>query len=207
MKTKILLLLVLAMVGAYGSDVLAQTKGASVPKKTIQKEKPVQPQEDPKVVFNMKIQGNGSFLIDSINNYYVANFSGKTAYELYTDVLARISTIYSYPDKVTNKVEGRSIIINANVLKIDAAAVGVWTEFNLTYRIEILFKDGKIRINAPTLTRVWEYAPSIQKRTECDPKAFLVYEMFFPRLHDKTNAYFNNLYSELVYGSAKDEDW
>lgn len=208
MKTRTFVVLVIVLWGCFCSHSIAQTRKPVARKTVSRKAKPEPKKEDPKVIFDMKLQGDGTFFIDSINNYYVANFTGKTAHQLYSDVLARLSTIYTYPDKVTNKVEDRSIIINAIVTKIDQnEMMSVKHEFNLAYRVELQFKDGKIRLNVPTLTRAWEYAPYIERRTECNLSTLSVKAMFYPRLKENANAYFNNLYTSLVYGTPQDEDW
>ena len=103
----------------------------------------------------MKFVDEGKFVIDSINNYYVIPFVGISAHQLYMDQLARIASIYVSPDRVTEKVEDKAIVINAAESKL-MSYLGVTgrTDIIVKYRIEMQFKDGKIRLNPPSISKV-----------------------------------------------------
>lgn len=86
---------------------------------------------------------------DSQENYYIIEYNGKTASELYNNVLGSISSIYRNPDKVLSKVDNVSVNVTA-LAEVQATLSSNYTcliRFN--YTLHFLFKDGKIRINAP----------------------------------------------------------
>ena len=86
-----------------------------------------------------------------VQQFFVVNFPGKTASQLYSDVLAHIAQVYVYPVRVTDKAEKRSIIINGSEPEF-MELTGRLGCLYLRYRIEIQFKDGRLRINMPEIT-------------------------------------------------------
>ena len=102
--------------------------------------------------FEFKMQWDASFKKEGENNFYVVNFGRKSAHQLYMDVLSHIASIYKNPDYVTSKVEDRSIVINGYAGEI-AYIKDHWGDYysaGFKYRLEFQFKEGKIRVNAPT---------------------------------------------------------
>ena len=103
---------------------------------------------------------SGVLKANNTDNCYVVEFSGKSASELYTNVLSSIATLYKNPDKVLSKVDNVSITISGTALDVpvpkDASEIdSVFPQENnyygFDYTFSLQFKDGKIRINAPVI--------------------------------------------------------
>ena len=194
-------------------NVAAQTKRPAR-KATTQKKVSTQiPVKDEKIEFKMKFVDGGKFVIDSINNYYVIPFTGKTAHELYMDQLARIASIYVSPDRVTEKVEDKTIIINAAESNL-MSYLGVTgrVEVIVKYRIEIQFKDGKIRLNPPSISKAVKnikeaFRPG-NSFEEININKLSSANNNVPEFSQNVEKYFNVLLDMLVYGKDKqDDDW
>lgn len=162
--------------------------------------------------FEFKIQWDASFKKDGEENFYVANFGKKSAHQLYMDVLSHIASIYKNPDYVTSKVEDRSIVINGYAGEI-AFFKDHWGDYysaGFKYRLELQFKEGKIRINAPTALDIYaEGSDKIKKFSDCDPSTNVFFYLFGTEsdtIKNEINKYINTLISTVIYGS-KDEDW
>lgn len=211
MKAKTFLLIFMFIINML--NVAAQTKRPTrkaTPPKKVSAQIPV---KDEKIEFKMKIVDGGKLVIDSINNYYVIPFTGKTAHELYMDQLARIASIYVSPDRVTEKVEDKTIVINAAESNL-MSYLGVTgrVEVIVKYRIEMQFKDGKIRLNPPSISK------AIKNIKEAFRPGNTFEEINLNRLSSANNnipefsqnveKYFNILFGMLVYGNSKQgEEW
>ena len=207
MKAKTFLLIFMFTMNML--NVAAQTKRPTRKTTTPKKVSTQIPVKDEKIEFKMKLVDGGKFVIDSINNYYVIPFTGKTAHQLYMEQLARIASIYSSPERVTEKVEDKTIVLNAAESKLMTSnGIAGKEEVIVRYRIELQFKDGKIRINPPTITKSIRYIPNISKFEDIDMNTLSVTNMFLPGFSRNMERYFNFLLEILVYGNGKqDEDW
>lgn len=211
MKAKIFLLIFMFTTNML--NVAAQTKRPvrkAIPQKKVSSPIPV---KDEKIEFKMKFVDGGKFVIDSINNYYVILFTGKTAHELYMDQLARIASIYVSPDRVTEKVEDKTIVINAAESNL-MSYLGVTgrVEVIVKYRIEMQFKDGKIRLNPPSITKAVKNinnAFSSGNTLEgININNLASVNRNVPGFSKNIEEYFNSLFEKLVYGNGKqDDDW
>lgn len=165
-----------------------------------------------KTTFEFKIQWDASFKKEGENNFYVVNFGRKSAHQLYMDVLSHIASIYKNPDYVTSKVEDRSIVINGYAGDI-AFFKDHWGDYysaGFKYRVEFQFKEGKIRINAPTALDLYaEGSSKTKKYSDYDPTTNVFFNLFSTEANSVKNEidkYVNTLISTVIYGS-KDEDW
>lgn len=162
---------------------------------------------------------SGYFRIDSCNYFYVVPFRDKTAHELYTEVLSRIAHMFDNPSFVTQKVEDRTIVVNARrdgiarfveVVDIpDANIHDKWdVQLSVDYRLEFNFKDGRIRINPPTFTNMTEWNMSVGSRHDHPGMSYIktVYK-------NDTNAirtmesYFNDIIPTFLFDIPTDNDW
>ena len=178
---------------------------------TTQQKKTTTSQQE-QTTFEFKIQWDASFKKDGEENFYVVNFGKKSAHQLYMDVLSHIASIYKNPDYVTSKVEDRSIVINGYASEI-AYFKDTWDHYysaSFKYRLEFQFKEGKIRVNAPTTPELYaEGSDNIKKFSDCVSTTdgfFYLYEAETNTIKNKINEYINSLISTVIYGS-KDEDW
>lgn len=99
----------------------------------------------------LKTRGSG--------DYYLLERNGKSASELYTNVLSAISTMYKNPEKVLSKVDNVSITVSGTALDVPVSKDASLTNsvfpqkndyYGFDYTLSFQFKDGKIRVNAPS---------------------------------------------------------
>ena len=212
MKKLILFLALLISMGAG-----AQTKKASpqrrvtTPQKKIA-EKPIEV-KDSVINIDFSINSNGGFYIPSGESFYIVPFSKKNAHELYNDMLVRIARLYKSPDRVTEKIEDRTIVINGYASQIASyyytlehvqSDTKYHSIIDVSYKLEFNFKDGKVRVNPPSISSGEELSLTTGSK----------YSLYMDKVykHDKAaiekiENYFNELITALVYGNEKDEDW
>lgn len=83
-------------------------------------------------------------------SYQVYEMPGKTQAAIYKDALLYLNGIYANPKEVLSMVEGEMITISArepNMVRRNKLHV-----FNMDYSISLEFKDGKMKVNAPSFT-------------------------------------------------------
>ncbi len=93
------------------------------------------------------------FTTDDGKNFYVLNFEGKSQQELYDAVEIWAGGRYVSPkDVVSPSLNAAQITINAwveGLTKMPKRAIKVPVDVN--YSFQILFKDNKVRFNAPII--------------------------------------------------------
>jgi len=169
----------------------------------------------------LKYNGFKGIGIDSLKAFVVLKIPVKKKNELYTNVLVYLNSIYSYPEKVLNTVENEVIIINGLTKSIKDKS-GLY-DYVLNYRIDLKFKDGKIRIE-PSITDLNEIFSSINSRKKIyvantdSPKKVEINCIWMSNKNDngywlskndlKLNLdnWINNYISNLVVGIKKN-DW
>lgn len=87
-------------------------------------------------------------------DYYVVETEGKTASELYDNVVSYIMVNFKNPDAVSNKQEGKMINLHGNFPEAFPCKKG-WGKIvnyaDVELNIVIHFKDGRIRFDAPSI--------------------------------------------------------
>ena len=133
----------------------------------------------------------------------------KSAHQLYMDVLSHISSLYRNPDRVISKVEDRSIVINGYADEVAYFKDQEYTtSMSFKYRIELQFKDGKIRVNAPDLPEIYTSSAWGERKLSSYPTKYIGY-LFggeTSAMKKEIDKYINAIITAIVYGS-KDDEW
>lgn len=97
---------------------------------------------------------------ESINSahpqFAVVDIPGKTQSELYKKTLIILSSIYVSPKEALSTIDNESITVNGvekNAIYIKGF-LGAGTTYSVNYTINFQFKDGKIRIDRPSVNRL-----------------------------------------------------
>lgn len=106
--------------------------------------------QDRKVDF--KLQPNGTFLSEDGSDFIVIEFDGMTAEELHSMVKNNVMSLYNSPKDVMSE-SGNNVItifaIEKNIWQVKSlGATGIYGGH---YKLVFKFKDGRIRIDAPTI--------------------------------------------------------
>lgn len=112
---------------------------------------------------NKFILTEGGFKNDSdqTKDYIVLEFPGKSQADLFKSVLIFANSSFVSPKDVISKVDNESITINGfakNAVRRTNSHV-----FDLNYTLNIMFKDGKIRIAAPSINKISTYTTKEQE--------------------------------------------
>ena len=86
---------------------------------------------------------------DTTKLFSIYYYEGKSQSELYKKALVYINTLYVSPKDVISNVENETITING-VAKSTIRQNSLSPRFDMNYTIVLMFKDNRIRIDAPT---------------------------------------------------------
>lgn len=159
-----------------------------------------------KLTFDMTLDIGGTLKGKQGEEYFVVQMPGKKASKIYEDVLFNVSRIYNHPEKVAEKVEGRSIVINGYAGELGELDRNEGT-YDVKYRIEMQFKDGRMRVNIPTIMMI-----RLDKTLTDRTYTFEAYElpiavsMGASSIGVKLQEYMKLLLTALVYGTD-DDNW
>ncbi|GEM_PF-1101866 len=101
---------------------------------------------------DFKLQPTGVFLTEDGKDFTVVEFEGKSASELYSMVKSNAMTLYNDPDKVMSESGGNMISMYA--FREDMCVVssmGAKGIYGGHYKLLFRFKDGRIRVDAPSI--------------------------------------------------------
>lgn len=166
------------------------------------------------VDFKLQTDGNFTNTVDS-KSFAVIPYNGKTQNELYLDISTAITKLYKSPKDVVSEVENE--IISIKGFCPDCIAVktpGMKLHFGVEYILKFQFKDEKIRIDAPIVSRmISEYQPAIY--TELFPdwiSSWKIYKEGQPNpkrqyLISDLNNTLNRLINNILSCKSQDEDW
>lgn len=146
------IILFFALIISMGAVAQTKKSGTTTRKPVTNKTKKVTAKTTPvydKTTFVFDIES--FFKTKDGSPYAVVSAVGYTQSELYKKMLVGISKLYNNPDRVITKVEDEMLTINGIDLECAYAGGGL-TKMSYQYNIQLFFKDGKIRINVPTIT-------------------------------------------------------
>lgn len=152
---------------------------------------------------------------DSSKQFVVIPFEGKTQSELYKLILNSLNGMYVSPKDVLNPVESESVSVNA--ISKYAIHDEMGTAYNLNYTLVLLFKDGRLRVDAPVINKMIYYGMSNSKEiylnagsnflagyTSIWNKKGAVKEI---RAKQELEAYFDKYIDSLLSEIKKAEEW
>ena len=104
---------------------------------------------------NFTLDNSCRYIISgSTNDYYVFQYEGESQSALFNKALIGVTKTFVSAKDVVSKVENSLISINSTYIIEYYLAGIVKIENHVNYIIELEFKDGKIRINAPTIVSI-----------------------------------------------------
>lgn len=149
------------------------------------------------------------FLSKEKTDYAVVEVPKTSQQELYNNVLKSINSLYSNPQKGLTLVNGQSITLSAyqkKAFKVSGGISGV--HYDVDYNLTFLFKDGRIRVNAPTFEAgfmnyngTWNKMnfKKVYFKSNGEPKS--------EKNHQEINTFFNELIKSILEKSAKIDNW
>jgi hypothetical protein len=102
--------------------------------------------------------------VDSSNiekKFIVKNFNGESQEQLFKKALMSIGKNFVSPKDVISKVEYSQITVNCILKNVTARhPFGMNLPFDMNFNIVFEFKDGRMKINAPTIINIYQQGPS-----------------------------------------------
>ena len=108
------------------------------------------------------------YIKNSDKNFYVFNYDGESQASLYNKTLVSITKEFVSAKDVVSKVENSLISVNSTH-KLEyylSGPIAIKSVSYVNYVVEFEFKDGKVRVNAPTLVRIGDKNGHFVKPTE-----------------------------------------
>lgn len=162
------------------------------------------------------VNPDGTFSTIDDKPYYVIAKSKKTAHQIYTELKTNASKIFVNPSKVLSGVENQILVINGmarDFYKTEPTKDNIVIKYSMLYRIEMQVKDGRLRVNTPSIdyfTLDWtergyetlRYETQYPK--ECLPLMFGASD--FTAIIDSI---VNETANDIVFGiqTTNDDDW
>lgn len=113
---------------------------------------------------DFRIQDDGGFLnYNNGKSYVVIPFEGKTKKDLYSKTLVAIIKAHNSRKDVISKVDGEIIAINGTIRDcvLLREMMGSRSFYSIRYILQFQFKDGKVRVDAPVITRFFFFGDKI----------------------------------------------
>lgn len=97
----------------------------------------------------------GKFLTENGEDFIVIPFEGKSAHDIYMELVQNINSLYKSPKEVLSTIEDQSISIYAMGTPIAYdKVIGILREGYGHYTIKILIKDYRIKFGLPKIDKV-----------------------------------------------------
>lgn len=164
MKKILLFLALLLPVATFAQTKRTTTRGVKTGSTTSKVATPVKKINLDYQVFQVSfVENNNSLKLkgDSVNaGYAVFTAPGYSQKELYQKIILGLNNIYTDIDKTVTKIEYDAITINAFDMPENAMFKARYWDLpqhlnRFKYRISIKIKDGKVRVDSPTVSSVW----------------------------------------------------
>ncbi len=154
-------------------------------------------------------------------DYVVIDLEGKSQQQIFDGVNQSLHTIFVDPKSVLSPVPNDMITVNAIAEIVASMNLGAKAEFDVNYTLVFRFKDGRLRVDAPSLQKMVNYdyknTPELYLLPpggfKADGGRFSIFakngklknELGKQNLED----YFNNLIDSVVnnFSNPKDQDW
>lgn len=109
--------------------------------------------------FNFKLTPNGTLVDEDGKDYIVLEYPSLSQSDLYNKFLIAITKLYVSPKDVISKVENNIISVRGNTPyssenAIRAIALGITLYYDASYVLKFEFKNGKVKVSAPTILNV-----------------------------------------------------
>lgn len=161
-------------------------------------------------------QPDGSMLTNNGEMYEVIPFDGKSAEELYDNLMVSVSSIYNDPNQTISSVENKLISVYAiHEVVWDCGGILGEVVVNFHYTLKLHIKDAKVKVDAPHFTLLTFSTGGSQSNIEGWVKA----QKFFnedgtpnPKKGKgefclRVNTSFNSLINNIINIENDNEDW
>ena len=156
---------------------------------------------------NFTIDEEGYFHVpDSDKNYYVFNYQGKSADQLYNLALKAATKLYNGTEDEIKKVPNQIITITSSFKRTKYTPFGN-SLYQIFFVYDIEFKAGRIRINAPRLPKVYVTNDVLDEDEEEHPFSYIqignvsIMNTWFPPMNESINKLLKSM------SDSNDDNW
>ena len=116
--------------------------------------------------------------------------------------------MYNSPNDVISKIENESITVDGYYESISHRDVPIGDgTISVTYKIQFLFKDGKIRVNSPIIKDVWETTLSKFKLNNFNEYVKNTLWNKYPKTVYEIQSNMNKTINCILKNAVNKEDW
>lgn len=153
---------------------------------------------------------------DATREFVVIPIEEKSQSELYRLILTKLNSMFVSPKDVLNVIENESISVNGLVKNKITDEMG--KKYYLNYTITILFKDGRIRVDSPSINKLYSYGMNNDKVMYLNSGSDMFGQYFSsiwnkkgvlkePTAKKQLEIYFDEFIDSLLIEVNKTEEW
>ncbi len=157
---------------------------------------------------------DGFFNETDKRNYVIITAPGKTVGDIKSSIMSSLSSMYINPSKVLSTIGDN--IINVNAYASDVIVKDAFISFkyySFIYNIKIEIKNGKVKVDAPSFSKITERDVPILPGNSATEKYIDVYDLYAElskageKYQAKAEKIFNSHISIIVSGLSSKSDW
>lgn len=162
--------------------------------------------------FELMPSGTFASVEDKVTNYLIFDFEGVPKEQIYSKALIALNSMYVSPKDVLSTVENEIISINGiGTESILARIMGMKFSYNISYTMTLKFKDGKLRVDTPSINSITHPNPSATR-----PVIYVPRDIFNKKDEVKNEEtkvsiedFFNNLVNQMLSNmtTSTDSNW
>lgn len=158
---------------------------------------------------------DGTFTTIDGRQFYIVRKDKQSAHKIYEQLCTNVSQIFINPDRVISGIPDKVLVVNGLAKKLAPVTVNEFTTYHdVFYRIEILIKDGKLKINTPLITKIGldtrdSHGGDLDYKYE-DPSESMILNFGDDDFKNAVINAINPIIYGIVYGvkgSSSDTDW
>ena len=169
--------------------------------------------KEPSANGKFKFCPDGFFHETDKKDYVIITAPGKSVSDIKSSIMSSLSSMYTNPSKVISTLGDNIINVNAYYSDVTIKDVIYMKHYSFTYNIKIEIKDGKIKVDAPSFSKITELTvPIIPGNSTTEryietPTLFGILtkagEMYQAPIEEIINSHI----SKIVSGLSSNSDW
>ena len=161
-----------------------------------------------------KFYPDGLFHETDKKDYVIITAPGKSISDIKSSILSSLSSMYTNPSKVISTLGDNIINVNAYASDVFVKDEFIsYKHYNLTYNIKIEIKAGKIKVDAPSFSKITERDVPILPGNRATEKYIETHTLFGilseagEEYQTKVEEIINSHITKIVSGLSSNSDW
>lgn len=160
-----------------------------------------------------KFYSDGLFHETDKKDYVIITAPGKSVSDIKSSIMSSLSSMYTNPSKVISTLGDNIINVNAYYSDVTIKDVIYMKHYSFTYNIKIEIKDGKIKVDAPSFSKITErIVPIIPGNSTTEryieaPTLFGMLAKAGEKYQAPIEDIINSHITKIVSGLSSNSDW